>query len=243
MSFKKLVPTFIKSYLLSVITPRIDNYELFFDDYNIIKKNTMCPLPRLASLWQQVRYVDEIKLPGAFVECGVYKGGCIGLMALAHLRMCRERELHLFDSFEGLPAPNSELDGDIAIDYYNNNKNKKYGLCIGSIDENSNLLEHIIRYPVHLINYHKGWFQDTVPIKAKEIPKIAILRLDGDWYESTKICFENLYDNVVTGGFIIIDDYGTYEGCKKATDEFLMQLPRKPFLVDIDFGCRYFIKQ
>ena len=67
---------------------------------------------------------------------------------------------------------------------------------------------------------HRGWFQETVPHAAREIGPLAVLRLDGDWYESTRVCLEHLFDNVVEGGVIIIDDYGTFSGCRMATDEF-----------------------
>lgn len=77
------------------------------------------------------------------------------------------------------------------------------------------------RQKTHLV---KGWFEDTVPPKSKLIPKIAVLRLDGDWYESTKIPLENFYQNIVPGGVIIVDDYGTCFGSMKAVDEFREQL-------------------
>ena len=76
----------------------------------------------------------------------------------------------------------------------------------------------INRDSVHIV---KGWFQDTLPAFKDEIGPIAILRLDGDWYESTKCCLEHLYEQVVPGGYVIIDDYGCWGGCRIATDEFL----------------------
>ena len=77
---------------------------------------------------------------------------------------------------------------------------------------------------------------------APAIGPIAILRLDGDWYASTKICLEHLYDQVVSGGFVIVDDYGTYEGCRKAVDEFLAARGLHVFLSHVDPDCRYWIK-
>lgn len=92
---------------------------------------------------------------------------------------------------------------------------------------------------IHIV---KGWFQDSLPRTSKEIKEIALLRLDGDWYESTKICLENLYPKVVRGGYIIFDDYGCWEGCKIATDEFMEKNNIKADLVKIDSTGFYFQK-
>ena len=94
--------------------------------------------------------------------------------------------------------------------------------------------------PQNLI-FHVGWFQQTVPQAAKEIREIALLRLDGDLYESTVVCLENLYDAVVPGGFIIIDDYGYLEGCRRAVNEFFSI--RKPLkFQQVDQDCIFFRK-
>jgi hypothetical protein len=93
------------------------------------------------------------------------------------------------------------------------------------------------------VYYYEGWFQETLPVCKDQIEKIAILRLDADWYASTKICLEFLYDKVVPGGFVIIDDYGTYEGCKKAVDEFREKQRITAFMVHVNHDCRYWIKQ
>ncbi|HUP59862.1 MAG TPA: TylF/MycF/NovP-related O-methyltransferase [Thermoanaerobaculia bacterium] len=74
---------------------------------------------------------------------------------------------------------------------------------------------------VERVEIRKGWFQDTLPSAKHEIGSIAVLRLDGDWYESTRVCLDNLYDLVAPGGYVIIDDYNYWEGCKRAVDEFL----------------------
>ena len=98
-----------------------------------------------------------------------------------------------------------------------------------------------IDYPSNNLRIIKGWFQDTLPVNKPE--RIAVLRLDGDWYESTKVCLNELFDRVVNGGVIVIDDYGDWEGCKKAIDEFFEERKILPFLHHIDKGGRYFFKQ
>ena len=113
---------------------------------------------------------------------------------------------------------------------------------MGTLDENQQLLESIIGYEKKKIYYHKGWFQETVPKDADQINKIAILRLDGDFYTNTKVCLEGLYDKVVPNGLIIIDDYGTYVGCKKAVDGFRMKKAINSYLHYSDPDCRYWFK-
>jgi len=158
------------------------------------------------------------------------------------------RRLHLFDSFEGICEPDARIDGARAISeagpaHAGGRLTPVPGIYDklgghGTLEECRHLLERAIGHPPRLLRYHRGWFQRTVP--AADIPKIAILRLDGDWYASTKVCLDYLLDSVVAGGFVIIDDYGTYEGCQRAVDETLARRPA--FLQHVDLGCRYFVK-
>jgi len=115
----------------------------------------------------------------------------------------------------------------------------------GTIEECKTLLFDKINYPREYVHFYEGWFQDTFPVHAKEINQIALLRLDGDWYESTKLSLEYFYDKVIPGGIIIIDDYGTYQGCKKATDEFFQKNNVKKFLINassLNSDCFFVIK-
>jgi O-methyltransferase len=225
----------------------------------IIRRNTMLSKRRLVTLYQQVVYLENNSIEGAFVECGVWKGGAVGLIALASLRHGghTKRELHLFDSFEEICEP-EDIDGERALrdvrelmgaPGVNNGRlvplrgiYDKFG-GPGTLDENKDLLENVIRYPSELIHYHKGWFQATLPVNHVHIGRIALLRLDGDWYASTKVCLDYLFDKVVKGGVVIFDDYGTYEGCKLAVDEFLKARGVSCFLHSIDADARYLIVQ
>ena len=110
------------------------------------------------------------------------------------------------------------------------------------IEEVRHLLEEKIQYPRNYLHYHMGWFQDTLPAVSELIKEVAILRLDGDLFASTKVCLEWLYDKVVPGGFVIVDDYGTYEGCRKAVDEFLDSREERVFLHHVNRDCRYWVK-
>ncbi|MBI4947284.1 MAG: class I SAM-dependent methyltransferase [Bacteroidetes bacterium] len=249
--FKKVIPQKENSYM---------GFDLEVEAYSnieLIRPYTMLTYPRLVTLFQQVVFCERNKIEGCFVECGTWKGGAVGLMALANLKNNTiRRHIHLFDSFEGIPEPDELVDGARALNEVRSVKGETKGRLvavknlyetfadgIGTLEINKKLMEEVIGYDKSFLHYHKGWFQDTVPKDALTVGKIAILRLDGDWYASTKVCLDHLFDNVVSGGFVIIDDYGTYEGCKKAVDEFMQSKNIKSFLIHIDASARYFIKQ
>ena len=213
----------------------------------------MLPEDRILSLYEQVKYLDQSGIAGAFVECGVWKGGAVGMMALAAGGPAGERKLHLFDSFTDICEPHAELDGDRALQEVGSTGTGTGALRPiegaydgvgghGTVEACKKLLHARIGYSKDLVDFHIGWFQDTLPVDAGSIGPIALLRLDGDWYESTRVCLEHLYDLVVPGGFVVIDDYGTYEGCKKAVNEFVASRKIPVFLQSIDIGCVYFTK-
>jgi len=162
--------------------------------------------------------VVDKQLPGALVECGVAQGGCAALLARVAAAEGRHRHCWFFDSYEGLPDP---TDDDYAAGRTGSHvRPLPRGACLGSYEQVNELLFgefHLSREDVTLV---KGWFQDTLPQTRLKIGPIALLRLDGDWYESTKCCLDNLYEQVVEGGHVVIDDYYTCHGARKATDEF-----------------------
>ena len=100
-----------------------------------------------------------------------------------------------------------------------------------------------IAYPADRVHIHEGWFQDTLVPARESIGEIAVLRLDTDFYAGTLYCLESLFDLVVSGGFVIFDDYGCYEGCRRAVDEFLTTVTPPHFLNHIDAEGRYLIKR
>lgn len=222
--------------------------------------NSMLPPINLFTLFEQAVYCEKKQVPGSYVECGVWKGGAVGIMAKANLQFgSSRRALHLFDAFDNICPPDADVDGQKAIADTKvilglEDTNKMAGQLEsinggydsmgghGTIEICKDLLERVINYPKEFIHFHKGWFQDTLPVVKDEIDSIAILRLDGDWYASIKTCLENLYDKVSKGGLVVIDDYGYYEGCTKAVDEFLENRNIKTFLSYSSPNCRYFVK-
>jgi O-methyltransferase len=220
----------------------------------LVRGNTMVTFVRLATTYQIAAYCEDAGVHGSFVECGVWKGGVSGLMAIANLRHGRHpRQLHLFDSFVDMCEPDESVDGPRAIEEARRMADMSSplnGALVamegfysqmggpGTVDECRALFSEI-GYPTDHVRIHKGWFQDTMPTIAPDIGPVAILRLDSDYYASTRYCLERLFDSVVPGGFVIIDDYGCYEGCRRAVDEFLAHRSVSYFLHHADAECRY----
>jgi O-methyltransferase len=187
---------------------------------------------------------DLIKreIPGSFVECGVAQGGCSALMALIARSDPAGRKIWLFDSFQGLPSPTKE-DYDVSGKWTGEHiRPLPRGSCLGMKGQVESLLFGqfgLDRQSVFLID---GWFQDTLPLHKNRISEISLLRIDGDWYESTICCLHHLYDKVSPGGYVIIDDYGVCYGCKKAVHEFLDERGLNPRLVPDGRGGVLFSK-
>lgn len=219
-----------------------------------IRDHSMVAYVSLLSLWQQIRFCELTAIAGDFVECGVWKGGAVGLMALGNLHhSTTPRRLRLFDVFDDICEPDPQVDGTKAVAEFEQFTGRNRDIWTGELapgvgfynhlggagklEEVKTLLEEDIGYDSNYCTYHPGWFQHTMP--NVEIEKIAILRLDSDWYASTKTCLNELYDKVVPGGFVIIDDYGCYEGCRKAVDEFIETRGLRVFLHHVNADCRY----
>lgn len=184
--------------------------------------NTMVSPRRLFNAADCARTVENENVEGCIVECGVWLGGCAALMAI----MAPSRTVHLFDSFAGLPAPRLE-DGEVVLGQFRSSDSAATPLGeltpINAAAGPRPAVERFLYVKLGLdpsrVVLHEGWFQDTLP--AVDVGPIAVLRVDADWYESTKVALEYLAPRVVPGGFIIIDDYDFFEGCRRATDEVL----------------------
>jgi len=192
----------------------------------IVAPYTLLGYDALENVYELAKNIEKHKLEGAFVECGTWKGGAAATMAVVAHRYGDKRKTWYFDSFEGMPEPTQEDKKE---------KGKRGGvedLAGDALKASVSDVEELVFKKLKLSRENnviiKGWFQDTLPQKKKEIGSIAILRLDGDWYESTKVCLEELYDQVVLGGYVIIDDYGAWAGCKQAVHEFFNKRNIKP---------------
>jgi O-methyltransferase len=198
---------------------------------------TMTSPARIFAVCSAVRYVEANNIPGAFVECGVWKGG--SSMAAA-LTFKTPRSMYLFDTFEGMSVPTEHdrqaTSGQLASTMLREAAQDDTLRCYSPLEE-VKLNMGSTGYPAAQINYIKGKVEDTLPEAAPQ--QIAVLRLDTDWYESTRHELEHLYPRLSPGGVLIIDDYGYWSGARKAADEYLRD---SLFLSRIDNTGRIAIK-
>ena len=214
----------------------ISTIDMNFLNNLINNRFTMVPMKRLLNLYNNCSLFTNKSY--SFVECGVAKGGCIALMKkLAGPK----NKVFGFDSFEGMPA----ITQDDISDYNKGNPSEWVGNNLSGGIENVYKTFQALQLDMTNVHLIKGLFQDTL-VQQEIIDKIgpiAVLRLDGDWYESIKVCLETLYDKVVVGGVIILDDYGHWVGNKKATDEFRQKRNILSPLIQTDYSEYYWIKQ
>jgi hypothetical protein len=210
-----------------------------------VKNYTMTSVERLIALINATRYISRNQIEGDFVECGVWRGGSMMAVAYSLEKLAeRDRDLYLFDTFEGMPPPTNQdvtYSNIEALTLLNESRkdDSKSIWCYSSLDEVKTNIESTKYNPqkIHLI---KGKVEETIPNCIPE--KIALLRLDTDWYESTRHELEYLFPRLVSGGVLIIDDYGHWKGCQKATDEYIEKHNIPILLNRIDYTGRIAIK-
>jgi len=218
------------------------------DDINIYKKiheYTATSVERVSALCNAVRYVVNHNVPGDIVECGVWKGGSMMAVALTLLELgVNDRNLYLFDTFEGMTKPTDKdisYAGEHAIDFWTKSRRgcdaSNWSCC--SMENVKHALCQI-GYDNTKLQFVKGKVEKTIPIMAPE--KISILRLDTDWYESTKHELIHLFPRLSLGGVLIIDDYGHWQGAKLAADEYFKEHKTKILLNRIDYTGRIAVK-
>lgn len=197
---------------------------------SLVQPHTMVGDKRLRCLWDLVHRIDREEIPGDVVECGVWNGGSAAVLGNTATRSMPKRMLWLFDSFQGLPKPTDE-DGEESHGWG--------GKLCGDPDRLRRVLADV-GADMKRVRIVKGWFEHT--LSQVDIPRIALLHLDADWYTSTRLCLETFYPCVVPGGFIVMDDYGHWEGCRRATDEFISTQGVNIALHEIDYTGRWFQK-
>jgi len=251
---RKFVRSFVNKFGYDLVKPDsrlvvnglpVDFDKATLDTYYKVKPYTMTTPERIASLCNAVNYLVENKIEGDFVECGVWRGGST-MAAIDTLikNADTSREIYLYDTFEGMSEP-TELDkittGTGANELMEtSDKNDATSVwCYSALEE---VQQNVgtLKYPAAQVHYVKGKVEDSIP--GTMPGKIALLRLDTDWYESTAHELKHLYPLLVPGGVIIIDDYGHWEGARKAVDEY-MEAEKLPLLLNrIDYTGRIGIK-
>jgi O-methyltransferase len=211
---------------------------------------TMTGVPRLQALVDAVRYCERRGIAGAFAECGVWRGGSVLAMILALRDLgATDRDIYLYDTFEGMTAP-SELDispiDPPALETWERAQRageRPWSQLFDPETFNEDAVRATLLetgYPPERLHLVAGPVEDTLPARAPE--SLAILRLDTDWYESTRHELVHLYPRLAAGGVLVIDDYGHWEGARRAVDEYFRANPPAPFLARIDYTARIAIK-
>lgn len=209
--------------------------------YQISSPYTMTSLEKMERLYESIVYINENNIEGAYVECGVYKGGSIMNMALTQLNFAKMVHIYLYDTFTGMTHP-----GEFDINYRGVPASKilkrpsKKGICsLEQVKKNVSLTS----YPQEFLHYCPG--DVAITLKANVPEKIALLRLDTDWYVSTKIELEVLYPRLTKGGVLILDDYGYWRGARKATDDYFSSIGITPKFQPLESGVSgiFFIKK
>ena len=204
---------------------------------------TMTTPPRIYALARAVEHVAAREIPGALVECGVWRGGSMMAVALTLLRLgITDRELYLFDTFSGMTAPSDQdvkRSGERAADALADEGPDSDIWAIAPIDEVRKAVLSV-GYPEERIHFVEGTVEETLPANAPE--EIALLRLDTDWYSSTKHELVHLYPRLTRGGVLILDDYGYWQGARRAVDEYISENGLTLLLNRIDNTARSSIK-
>lgn len=204
---------------------------------------TMTTPSRVYALVRAVEYVVAARVPGAFVECGVWRGGSMMAVALTLLRLGQtDRDLYLFDTFAGMTEPGAEdvrVTGEAARELLDRLPRTSNEWAVATLEEVRSAVSSV-GYPEERIRYVVGRVEETLPEHAPV--EIALLRLDTDWYASTRHELEHLYPRLATGGVLIVDDYGYWQGQRRAVDEYLAEHGIALLLNRIDPAARIAVK-
>lgn len=216
----------------------------FLEIRMICAQNTMTTIENMYYVFKATQYIINNNIPGDFVECGVWKGGNLMLVAMTLMKMNNtERKIYLYDTFEGMSEPT-----DKDVDFKNEGADSTWGKnqkddhndwCYSSLDEVKQNL-YSTGYPKDKLVFVKGKVEDTIPGTIPDV--IALLRLDTDWFESTYHDLVYLYPLLSTKGFLIIDDYGHWQGAREAVDRYFEENQVKMFLSRLDYSARAGIK-
>lgn len=203
---------------------------------NLGYRLSMIGRSRMDNLWESLDHIRKEGVEGDVMECGVWRGGASIFMAgYLDIYEITDKRVFVVDSFEGVPKSEHEL--DLCIDLH---KEAMPQLAVDLETVKSNFRKFGLLNDN--VSFVKGWFRDTLTTDLTE--KIALLRLDGDLYESTMSCLINLYDKVSEGGVVIVDDYNVLPQCKKAVHDFFQQIDSAlPNIMEIDWTGVFWVKE
>ena len=213
---------------------------------DFVRPYTMTSSERVWSLLHAVDYVVGQPVEGDFVECGVWRGGSVMAMTRRLGELSKtDRTIWLYDTFEGMTAPTAnDVEATSGITAEQMLATTQVGdgnnvWCVAS-EEDVQRNVGLTGYPRERFRFVRGDVAQTLQTDVPE--QIALLRLDTDWYESTKVGLEVLYPRLSVGGVCILDDYGHWQGARRAVDDYFQDLGARPFMHPIDFSGRVFLK-
>lgn len=250
-TFKKTIRPLFNKLGLDVI--KLQNTHAFPLDFtqknidicNAVAPFTMTTRERINALIYAVEYIIKNNIEGDFVECGVWKGGSSMVIALTLQKLgITDRNIYLYDTYTGMSEPTDAdvfINGQAARQRFETAKltNDTSSWCYSSLDEVKTNM-HSTGYPKDKLHFIKGKVENTIPATLPN--KTALLRLDTDFYESTKHELIHLFPLLCVSGVLIIDDYGDWAGSQKATDEYIKENNVRILLNRIDCAARLGIK-
>ena len=244
----KVINWFLKFFKLKLIQPAIrivpfDMDEEFKEIHKRAQPYSMVSPERLYATYQAIKYAEANNIEGDVVECGVWKGGNSMVMAMTLLSCnSQHRNIYLYDTFEGMVEPGEkdiDFKGQHSRGVWQKHQSSDVNeWCYSPLEDVKQNMASTA-YPKENVHFIKGKVEDTIPA---EIPdKIAVLRLDTDWYDSTVHELEHLFPRLADNGVLLIDDYGHWKGQKEAVDAYFAD-KFKPLLSRTDYSGRMMIK-
>ena len=250
---KRIIKYILKIFGLKINKIKKDVYPIdinnnFIEEYKMIEAYTATSIERVYALKSAITYIIKNKIKGDFVECGVWKGGSCMLMAKTLMNEGeKERKIWMYDTFDGMTEPTDDdceietnVSGSDLLKNTPKNTDKFNMWAYAPLEMVKKNMKKTM-FPEERIHFIEGKVENT--LSRVKPQNIALLRLDTDWYESTKCELEQLYPLLSIGGVLIVDDYGHFSGAKKAVDQYFSKANVKPLMNRIDYSGRLIIKQ
>ena len=231
---------------LSNIAVELDKEEVRLIRYVLESYFTMTSVARLVNTLKACKYAVENNVPGDFVECGVWRGGHGILAKKIFERMGSNKKVWMYDTFEGMAEPtefdvNARTKEMATVKYHQTKTDTHVDWCYASLEDVKKCVQSA-GIDINAVTFIKGDVCETLKDPSNRPTQISVLRLDTDWYQSTKTELHWLYPVLSNNGVLIIDDYGHWQGARKAVDEYFVKNPYKPLFNVVEFTGRSAIK-